>query len=199
MNYEKKLSMLLEAAAKKEKELASKKIPHKQEVQKDTNESKKPLAKKVSKKQKPDFLDIDKDGNTKEPMKSAIKSSKKSKIKPSKKNKKETAESIQPLGELNLKPWKNKSAFSKSGYEKVAKRQELKMKDADKKADYADETDDYEEIKKAGQEWKKAKSLKDKAEKKSSMAKESTAKETVKESSDLTNMLKLAGLRPLNG
>ena len=177
MNYEQQLRVLLESAAKKEKALADKKIPLKQEKQKDTNES-------SCKESKP----------TKK-MKATVGKSK------TVSKKKETVESIEVLGELDLKPWKKKSAFSKAGYEKVATRQSDKMKKAEADIDAADEADDDEGIKKAGKDWKKAQSTKQKAELKSKTAKESVqdTKPVIAESQDLSNMLKLAGLKPLNG
>jgi hypothetical protein len=188
MNYEQQLRMLLESAAKKEKALSNKKIPLKQEKQQDTNESKK--------------ASWEKEGDWSKQMKKQERewaAEKKKKATP--KQEKETVESIEPLGELNLKPWKQKSAFSKTGYEKVAQRQSSKMKDAEAKIDSYDEEDDNEGVKSAGKEWKKARNVKSKAETKAKMAKESisTTVPVIAESSDLSNMLKLAGLKPLNG
>lgn len=239
MNYEQQLKMLLEGAAKKEKELTStntkaspsnKRIPLKQTKQQDTNETSKKvpakkkeaaikevsddLAQNVVKKRAqaafntkavaktptlPDYAkkhaaqQADKAQQKYDRAFNTVNNRKKAEI--------ETVESIQQLGELDLKPWKKKSAFSKSGYKEVAHRQQEKMKQADSKIDAHDEEGDNVGVKKAEQEWAKAKSVKQKAEKKAKLAKESTtsSESVLAESQDLTNMLRLAGLRPLNG
>ena len=98
-------------------------------------------------------------------------------------------ESVQ-LDELNLKPWEKKSAFSKKGYDKVADRQTSKMKQAEFNTDKADEEDDLEGLKKADQDWDKAKKLRDKAELKASKAKA----ESINESIEIDNLKKLSGL-----
>ena len=94
------------------------------------------------------------------------------------------------LDELNLKPWEKKSAFSKKGYDKVADRQTSKMKQAEFNTDKADEEDDLEGLKKADQDWDKAKKFRDKAELKASKAKA----ESINESIEIDNLKKLSGL-----
>ena len=94
------------------------------------------------------------------------------------------------LDELNLKPWEKKSAFSKKGYDKVADRQTSKMKQAELDTDTADEADDLEGLKKADQDWDKAKKFRDKAELKASKAKA----ESINESIEIDNLKKLSGL-----
>lgn len=94
------------------------------------------------------------------------------------------------LDELDLKPWEKKSAFSKKGYDKVADRQTSKMKQAELDTDKADEEDDLEGLKKADQDWDKAKKFRDKAEKKSKLAKA----ESINESIEIDNLKKLSGL-----
>ena len=79
------------------------------------------------------------------------------------------------LDELNLKPWEKKSAFSKKGYDKVADRQTSKMKQAELDTDTADEADDVAGLKKAGQDWNKAKKFRDTAERKAAIAKNESA------------------------
>lgn len=99
----------------------------------------------------------------------------------------------QQIDELNLKPWEKKSPFSKEGYKKVADRQKTKMKDAETATDTADEDDDEEGINQAGRDWKKAKSFKDKAERKATLAKN----ESLNESAELVRMKEF--LTRLNG
>ena len=82
------------------------------------------------------------------------------------------------INELNLKPFTKKSAFSKKGYDSVAKRQSDKMKDAEAATDAADESDDIEGLSKASADWKKAKLVKAKAEQKASKAKNESSNET---------------------
>lgn len=96
----------------------------------------------------------------------------------------------QQIDELNLKPWKKKSPFSKRGYEEVAHRQSNKMKDAELATDAADEKGDNAGIKKAGQDWKKAKSTKERALDKAAKAK----KESINESAELNAIKLLSGL-----
>ena len=67
------------------------------------------------------------------------------------------------------------------------------MKDAETATDTADEDDDEEGINQAGRDWKKAKSFKDKAERKATLAKN----ETLNESAELVRMKEF--LTRLNG
>jgi hypothetical protein len=101
-----------------------------------------------------------------------------------------TFEDVQ-LDELDLKPWEKKSPFSKKGYEGVATRQKTKMKDAEDATEISDEKGDNAGIKKAGQDWKKAKETKEKAERKANLAK----KESINESADLAAIKMLSGLK----
>jgi hypothetical protein len=101
-----------------------------------------------------------------------------------------TFEDVQ-LDELDLKPWEKKSPFSKKGYEGVSTRQKTKMKDAEDATEIADENGDNSGIKKAGQDWKKAKETKEKAERKANLAK----KESINESADLAAIKMLSGLK----
>lgn len=83
-------------------------------------------------------------------------------------------ESVQ-LDELNLKPWKKKSPFSKKGYKEVEKRQTLKMKQADKDYTDADEEDDEEKMKQSDDAWFKARNRRARASIKSQLAKNENA------------------------
>ena len=96
----------------------------------------------------------------------------------------------QQIDELNLKPWEKKSPFSKDGYKNVAHRQSNKMKDAEETTNAADEAGDNAGIKKAGQDWKKAKSTKERALDKAAKAK----KESINESAELNAIKWLSGL-----
>ena len=95
------------------------------------------------------------------------------------------------LAELNLKPWKKKSPFSKAGHEAHAARQAGKMKKADQAVDSADDADDEAGIAKGQKDWQSAKKRKDAAERKASLAK----KESINESTELSVIKMLSGLK----
>lgn len=75
------------------------------------------------------------------------------------------------VSEMNLKPWKKKSPFSKAGYKEVETRQKQRMKDADAAHTAADDADDEPKMKQASSDWAKAKSRAKKASVKASLAK----------------------------
>jgi hypothetical protein len=95
------------------------------------------------------------------------------------------------LAELNLKPWKKESPFSKAGHEAHAERQSGKMKAADDSISAADEEDDESGIAKGNADWMKAKKRKDAAVRKASLAK----KESINESAELSVIKMLSGLK----
>jgi len=122
------------------------------------------------------------------------------------------------VSEMNLKPWKKKSPFSKAGYKEVETRQKQRMKDADAAHTAADDADDEPKMKQASSDWAKAKSRAKKASIKASLAKtestddrdfsaknvglavgnvvqgvKNTAK-VIKESAELDALKKLSGL-----
>ena len=175
MNYEQKLKALLEGAMIKQ-------------------------GIKEAKKAKPDFLDVDKDGNKKEPMKKAIKDKK---VKEAKHD-----EPAEPDADLIAKK-KAREAAQRRREEKAEADKDDLSKDYKPKAAAKSNTTkvagkayggakqkDVAEGKKAKPDFLDLDKDGDKKEPSKRAAKEKTA---VKESADLDVILKLAGRKPLNG